>query len=89
MVAISVLFAKGVFEHYFGMHSFGMDRAMVADILAGNEEDVMGLKWKFQGLVWSFRIGIALLWLAAILTLITGWDYFRKSLPFLRDEPKP
>lgn len=89
MVAISVLFAKGVFEHYFGMHSFGMDHAMVTDILAGNEEDVMGLKWKFQGLVWSFRIGVVLLWIAAILTLITGWDYFQKSLPFLREEPKP
>mgnify|MGYP001143697226 CR=1 FL=1 len=23
---------------------------------------------------------------AAALTLVTGWDYFRKSLPYLRDE---
>ncbi len=27
-----------------------------------------------------------LLWVAAILTLLTGWDYFRKALPYLRDE---
>lgn len=29
--------------------------------------------------------GLALIWIAAILTAITGWDYFRKALPFLRD----
>lgn len=29
--------------------------------------------------------GLALIWLAALLTAITGWDYFRKALPFLKD----
>lgn len=33
-------------------------------------------------------IGLALIWLAAALTLMTGWDYFRKALPFLKDEPR-
>ncbi|MGR3661167.1 MAG: CDP-diacylglycerol--glycerol-3-phosphate 3-phosphatidyltransferase [Paracoccaceae bacterium] len=89
MVAISVLFSKGVFEHYFFMNSFGMDATIVADILAGREEDLFGLKWLSSGLFWSFWIGVVFLWVAAILTLITGWDYFRKSLPFLREEPKP
>ncbi|MBZ4021175.1 CDP-diacylglycerol--glycerol-3-phosphate 3-phosphatidyltransferase [Rhodobacter sp. TJ_12] len=32
------------------------------------------------------HLGIALIWVAAILTAITGWDYFRKSLPFLRED---
>lgn len=31
-------------------------------------------------------IGLALIWFAAILTAITGWDYFRKALPFLREK---
>ncbi|WP_210530107.1 CDP-diacylglycerol--glycerol-3-phosphate 3-phosphatidyltransferase [Rubellimicrobium arenae] len=31
--------------------------------------------------------GLFLIWVAAILTAITGWDYFRKSLPFLKDAP--
>lgn len=31
------------------------------------------------------HVGIGLIWIAAILTAITGWDYFRKALPFLRD----
>ncbi len=30
--------------------------------------------------------GLALIWVAALLTAVTGWDYFRKALPFLRDE---
>ncbi len=29
-------------------------------------------------------LGLALLWVSAVLTLITGLDYFAKSLPFLR-----
>ncbi|MEL6517001.1 MAG: CDP-diacylglycerol--glycerol-3-phosphate 3-phosphatidyltransferase [Pseudomonadota bacterium] len=85
MVAIAVLFAKGVFEHYFGVLAFGMGTQMVADVLAGREEDVVGLTWKYQGMIASWWGGVVLLWIAAILTLITGWDYFRKSLPFLKE----
>lgn len=88
MIAISVLFSKGVFEHYYFMNSFGMDATIVAEILSGQEEDLFNLRWLYQGLFWSFWIGVVLLWVAAILTLLTGWDYFKKSLPFLRDEPK-
>jgi CDP-diacylglycerol--glycerol-3-phosphate 3-phosphatidyltransferase len=31
------------------------------------------------------HVGLVLIWIAAILTAITGWDYFRKALPYLRD----
>ena len=31
------------------------------------------------------HIGLTLLWVAAALTLVTGWDYFTKALPHLRD----
>lgn len=86
MVAIAVLFSKGVFEHYLGMLAFGMDEAMVEAVLTGEEEDVLGLGWKYQGMVLSWYAGIALLWIAALLTAITGWDYFVKARPFLRDE---
>ncbi|MBT8474520.1 MAG: CDP-diacylglycerol--glycerol-3-phosphate 3-phosphatidyltransferase [Alphaproteobacteria bacterium] len=87
MVAIAVLFAKGVFEHYFGIIAFGLGDQMVTDILAGREEDLLGLNWKYQGAIISWWAGVVLLWIAAILTLVTGWDYFRKSLPFLREKP--
>ena len=36
---------------------------------------------------WATVVGICLLWVAAALTVVTGWDYFRKSLPYLRDRP--
>ncbi len=29
--------------------------------------------------------GLALIWVAAALTVITGWDYFRKALPILKE----
>lgn len=32
--------------------------------------------------------GLALIWVAAGLTALTGWEYFRKALPHLRDEPR-
>ncbi len=32
-------------------------------------------------------IGLALIWVAAALTAITGWDYLRKAAPFLKDTP--
>lgn len=86
MVAIATLFSTGVFEHYLGMQTFGMDEAMVRDILTGVEPDHLGLQWKLDGMVWSGRAGVLLLWVAGLLTLITGWDYFRKSMPFLRDQ---
>ena len=47
--------------------------------------DEQGLVWKYTGLIWSGRIGLWLLWLAAALTLVTGLDYFVKSIPFLKE----
>jgi len=42
--------------------------------------------WKTGAAGISFYGGLGLLWLAAVLTLMTGWDYFSKALPYLRDE---
>ena len=86
MVAISFLFSQGVFEHYLIMSSIGMDQATIASILDSGATDDMGLRWKFNAMVWSGNIGVGLLWVAAALTLITGYDYFAKSLPFLKDD---
>ncbi|MDJ0821502.1 MAG: CDP-diacylglycerol--glycerol-3-phosphate 3-phosphatidyltransferase [Paracoccaceae bacterium] len=86
MTAIAVLFAQGVFEHYLGMSAYGMDQALFEQIMAGQEEDLQGLRWKYAGMIWSGYIGLALLWLAAALTLLSGWDYFRKAMPHLRED---
>jgi phosphatidylglycerophosphate synthase len=31
-------------------------------------------------------IGLVLIWIAALLTAVTGWEYFRKAAPYLKDE---
>jgi len=85
MTAIAVLFGQGVFEHYLGMSIYGMDDAVVQAVLAGTQEDVLGLVWKAYAMEWSGVIGHWLLWLAAILTAITGIDYLRKAMPHLKD----
>lgn len=33
-------------------------------------------------------LGLALIWVAAALTAITGWDYLAKAAPHLREDPK-
>lgn len=85
MVAIAFLFAQGTFEHYLIASTDGMDQAMVDAILTGAVEDLQGLQWKLNGMIWSGRIGLWMLWLAAALTLISGYDYLRKSIPYLKD----
>ena len=85
MVAIAVLLAKGIFEHGLFERVVGMDPAMVGAILSGTEEDVLGLRWREAATNAARLGGVILLWVAPILTVITGWDYFRKALPHLRD----
>ena len=85
MTAIAVLFSTGAFETYFNMATEGMDAATVAAIFDGRLPDEDGITWKYQGAYYSWWIGIILLWAAMVLTVITGADYLRKSLPYLRD----
>jgi CDP-diacylglycerol--glycerol-3-phosphate 3-phosphatidyltransferase len=85
MVAIAVLFSQGIFEHYLGMSAYGMDQAMVDDIMLGRVEDLQGLRWKFAGMEWAGWTGLLLLWVAALLTVVTGFDYLRKALPYLKE----
>ncbi|MBM05965.1 MAG: CDP-diacylglycerol--glycerol-3-phosphate 3-phosphatidyltransferase [Sulfitobacter sp.] len=85
MIAIAVLFSQGVFEHYLGMSVFGMDQQMIEAILDGEVEDTLGLGWKLAGMEWAGLLGLALLWVAAVLTAITGFDYLRKALPHLKE----
>ncbi|MEM1372664.1 MAG: CDP-diacylglycerol--glycerol-3-phosphate 3-phosphatidyltransferase, partial [Pseudomonadota bacterium] len=87
MVAIAMLFATGAFDHYFQVQSLAMTEQMVIDAIEGTGPDELGLRWKYYGLLISWWGGIITLWLAALLTLITGWDYFTKSRPYLTDKP--
>lgn len=85
MIAITFLFAQGVFEHYLGMSTLGMDAEIISQILGGEIDDSHGLVWKLDGMVWTGWTGMVLLWIAAALTAITGFDYFRKAVPHLKE----
>ena len=85
MLAIAVLFSQGIFLHHLIEHTIGMSPEIVEGVLAGEIPDEVGLLGFEAGHIWTGRIGVALLWIAALLTLVTGWDYFRKSLPYLKE----
>lgn len=86
MVAIAVLFSQGIFEHYIAVVAAEVAPERVAAIMAGRAEDAEALRFYVTGMTWSGNLGLALLWVAALLTLVTGWDYFRKAVPHLKEE---
>lgn len=85
MVAIAVLFAAMGLE-YVREQAAARNRALIAEMQAtGFDADLNVLTVANMGgeMVWQF--GLGLIWIAALLTLVTGWDYLRKSMPYLRD----
>ncbi|MEM8801835.1 MAG: CDP-diacylglycerol--glycerol-3-phosphate 3-phosphatidyltransferase [Pseudomonadota bacterium] len=85
MIAIGVLFGTGIFEHMYLERVVGMDRDTVVAIFEGGD-DPTNLRLIDLASRVTWWVGVGLLWIAAALSLITGFDYFRKSLPYLRDE---
>ena len=88
MVALAVLFSTGIFKYHFAERVQGMDEPTIGAILSGDLPDEF-----FLGrLLWwqdaTFFAGVVLLWIAAALTAITGWDYFIKAKPFLMDRQR-
>ena len=86
MVAIPALFLTSIYQWDYILIYNQIGPAAEMEILYQGAEDEFGLKET----IWWFKmleiIGIVLIWLAAILTVITGVDYFRKSLPYLQEE---
>lgn len=85
MFAIAILLAQLLFNHYFFMGTLGMDTPSVNGVLAGDIADPGVVKLSYHGSFWTYHVGIGLLWIAALLTVITGLDYLRKAMPFLRE----
>ena len=50
--------------------------------------DELGLVWKYNGMLASWWSGITMLWVAGVLTVLTGWDYFRKGMPYIREKER-
>ena len=78
MIAIATLFAQGVFEHYLAVTIEDLDSATISAIHRTGRKEA--------GMTWTGHLGLTLLWVAATLTLVTGWDYFVKALPLLRED---
>ena len=86
MIAIAVLFGTGIFGHMLLDRTTGMDAAVIEGIFAGGD-DPLSLRTIDLAARVTWWVGVGLLWIAAVLTLVTGLDYFRKALPHLRDDP--
>jgi len=58
---------------------------VIGEIFAGGD-DPLNLRLINRAAQLTWWGGVGLLWLAAILTLVTGLDYFRKAIPHLKDD---
>lgn len=85
MIAIAILFATGIFEHMYIERTIGMDVTVLAEIYEGGP-DPLGIR-RLGDVYWgTWWVGVVLLWIAALLTLVSGVDYLRKASPHLRDD---
>lgn len=87
MVAIAVLFLGTGLEYLNGVAMAGMTPEQYAEAVSAGLADPVRACGKRDCASFANILGFVLIWIAAGLTAATGWDYFRKSAPLLRDEP--
>lgn len=85
MVAIAVLFLGTGLEHVEGIARQGLTMDQYAELVSQGLADPIRSCGARGCSSYATMVGLVLIWVAAVLTLVTGWDYFRKSLPFLKD----
>jgi CDP-diacylglycerol--glycerol-3-phosphate 3-phosphatidyltransferase len=86
MVAIAVLFLGTGLEHLEGIARRGLSVDQYADLVSQGLADPIRSCGARGCSSLATMVGLALIWVAAVLTLLTGWDYFHKSLPYLKDD---
>lgn len=85
MVAISVLFAAMGLE-YVRAQALARNHELISEMAStGLDADINVLSLATIGGETVWLIGLALIWVAAALTAITGWDYLKKAMPHLKD----
>jgi CDP-diacylglycerol--glycerol-3-phosphate 3-phosphatidyltransferase len=87
MVALAVLFLGTGLEYLNGVSMAGMTPEEYSTAVAAGLADPVRACGKSDCASVAGYVGLCLMWVAALLTALTGWDYFQKSKPFLRDEP--
>ena len=86
MVAIAVLFLGTGLEYLNGVAMQGMTPEQYAEaVTSGLRAPILGCGRQDCASAANL-VGLVLIWLAAALTAITGWDYFRKAMPYLRED---
>lgn len=85
MVAIAILFLGTGLEYLNGVAMRGMTPAEFAEAVSLGAADPIRACGKRDCASYATMIGLVLIWIAAGLTAWTGWDYFRKALPYLRE----
>ena len=86
MVAIAVLFLGTGLEYLNGVAMHGMTPDQYADAVAQGLADPIRACGKRDCASVAGDFGLVLMWVAAVLTAMTGLEYFRKALPFLRED---
>ncbi len=86
MLAIIALLLGHMLQFYTAAEMFGMDSEYARAVVSGEVESDGNLYFLYQSFWYATYAGLVLITLAAALTLVTGFDYFRKSLPFLKEE---
>lgn len=86
MVAIAVLFLGTGLSYLNGVAMQGMTPEEYAQAVSAGLADPVRACGKRDCASLAADVGLVLMWIAAGLTAWTGIDYFRKALPYLRDE---
>jgi len=86
MVAVTALLLGHMLQFYVAGAMFGMEGDYAWAVADGDIQDDSNLRVLFQSFKVVTNAGLGLLVLAALLTVVTGFDYFRKALPFLKEE---
>jgi len=87
MIAIPVLLVAVGLEEQFLNLANTVDAQSFNEVMSGGD-DPLNLRGLSMWRDYTVYAGVALIWLAALLTAITGWDYYAKARKFLV-EPDP
>jgi len=83
MLAIAVLFLAMGLEYVREASALRGNAQLLNSLRDIGTEDINVVDVATMGGNMVWQLGLAMIWIAAILTVITGADYFRKALPHL------
>jgi len=86
MVAIAVLFLGTGLEYLNGVAMQGMTPEQYTKAVKAGLADPIRACGRRDCASLAGDVGLVLMWIAAVLTAMTGWEYFRKALPFLKED---